>query len=172
MSPTRYELPNASYFLRGDRTWAAAVRSGGFFGTTSATIDIGWGGTSGGLRLSIDGNGFGNIWPINITSSALNISDYRAKENLISITGALNSLLSLPAYRYTLKSDPNTSAYGFLAHEAAAVVPEAVFGEKDAVDENGDPVYQRIDYSKFVPLITAAIQELAQLVGVEPGYAG
>jgi hypothetical protein len=48
---------------------------------------------------------------------------------------------------------------GFLAHELAEVVPEAVTGEKDAVDAEGKPVYQGIDQSKLVPLLTAALQE-------------
>jgi hypothetical protein len=48
---------------------------------------------------------------------------------------------------------------GFLAHEAQAVVPEAVTGEKDAVDADGNPKYQGIDQSKLVPLLTAALQE-------------
>jgi hypothetical protein len=48
---------------------------------------------------------------------------------------------------------------GFLAHELAEVVPEAVTGEKDAVDDEGNPVYQGIDQSKLVPLLTAALQE-------------
>jgi hypothetical protein len=46
-----------------------------------------------------------------------------------------------------------------LAHELAEVVPEAVVGEKDAVDAEGKPVYQGIDQSKLVPLLTAALQE-------------
>jgi hypothetical protein len=47
----------------------------------------------------------------------------------------------------------------FLAHEAQDVVPECVTGTKDEVDENGNPVYQGIDQSKLVPLLTAALQE-------------
>jgi hypothetical protein len=39
------------------------------------------------------------------------------------------------------------------------VVPEAITGEKDAVDDDGNPVYQGIDQSKLVPLLTAALQE-------------
>jgi len=38
-------------------------------------------------------------------------------------------------------------------------VPEAIGGEKDAVDENGNPIYQDIDQSKLVPLLTAALQD-------------
>ena len=48
---------------------------------------------------------------------------------------------------------------GFIAHEAQAVVPSAVTGVKDAVDANGDPVYQGIDQARLVPLLTAALQE-------------
>ena len=48
---------------------------------------------------------------------------------------------------------------GFIAHELDAVIPEAVTGEKDAVDDEGEPMYQGIDQSKLVPLLTAALQE-------------
>lgn len=61
---------------------------------------------------------------------------------------------------------------GFLAHEAQAVVPEAVTGDKDAVDEEGNPVYQVIDQSKLVPLLTAALQEaLAKINQLETRLA-
>jgi hypothetical protein len=46
-----------------------------------------------------------------------------------------------------------------LAHEVQDVVPEAITGEKDAVDDDGNPIYQGIDQSKLVPLLTAALQE-------------
>ena len=49
---------------------------------------------------------------------------------------------------------------GFLAHEVQDIVPEAVVGVKDEVDEEGNPKYQSIDNSKIVPLLVAAIQEL------------
>ena len=52
-----------------------------------------------------------------------------------------------------------TRVDGFLAHEAQAVVPEAVTGTKDAMDADGNPDYQGIDQSKLVPLLTAALQE-------------
>ena len=61
--------------------------------------------------------------------------------------------------RFKWKEDPTHTVDGFLAHEAATVVPESVTGEKDAVDENGDPKYQVIDQSKLVPVLTAALKE-------------
>ena len=48
---------------------------------------------------------------------------------------------------------------GFLAHEVSSIVPEAVNGEKDAVDKNGNIEPQAIDHSKLVPLLTKALQE-------------
>ena len=43
-------------------------------------------------------------------------------------------------------------------------MPECVTGEKDEVNENGDPVYQGIDQSKVVPLLTAALQEAIVMI--------
>ena len=53
---------------------------------------------------------------------------------------------------------------GFIAHEAQEVVPEAVTGLKDAIDKNGDPIYQSIDQSKLIPLLTAALQEAIERI--------
>ena len=50
---------------------------------------------------------------------------------------------------------------GFIAHELAEVIPLAVTGEKDAVDADGKPVHQGVDYSKVVVHLVAAIQELS-----------
>jgi len=58
-----------------------------------------------------------------------------------------------------IKDEENTVLSGFLAHEVGSILPQAITGEKDAVNENGDPVYQGIDHSKLVPLLTKAIQE-------------
>ena len=49
---------------------------------------------------------------------------------------------------------------GFIAHEVQDVVPEAIVGEKDEIDKDGNPFYQGIDQAKLVPLLVAAIQEL------------
>ena len=58
------------------------------------------------------------------------------------------------------KVDKDTIVDGFLAHEVQAIVPQAVTGTKDEVDENGDAVMQGIDQSKLVPLLVKTIQEL------------
>jgi hypothetical protein len=85
-------------------------------------------------------------------------SDYRLKENVIGITDGIERVKQLDPKRFNFIGD-STIVDGFIAHEAATVVPEAVTGEKDAVDADGNPEYQGIDQAKLVPLLTAALQE-------------
>ena len=61
--------------------------------------------------------------------------------------------------RFNFIADADTTVDGFLAHEVQTVVPEAITGTKDAVDEDGNPEYQGIDQSKLVPILTKALQE-------------
>jgi hypothetical protein len=123
-------------------------------------LNVGRRGTDGSCtRFFKSGNVVGNI---NLTASSTSYStssDYRIKENVIPLTSAIDRLNQMKVYRFNFISDPNTVVDGFIAHEAQEVVPECVTGVKDEVDENGDPVYQGIDQSKIVPLLTAALQE-------------
>ena len=92
-------------------------------------------------------------------------SDYRLKENEQPFGDALDLLGQLKPYRFNFKiHDPSVISHGFFAHEAAEIVPQAVMGEKDEVDDEGGMVAQSIDHSHMVPLLTAAIQELAAKV--------
>jgi hypothetical protein len=111
-----------------------------------------------------NGNGaVGSIFT-NGTSTAYNTSsDYRLKEDCQPLEGALNRVDYLKPINFAWKVD-GSRVDGFLAHQVAEVVPEAINGEKDAVDEKGNPIYQGIDQSKLVPLLTAAIQELKEIV--------
>jgi hypothetical protein len=97
---------------------------------------------------------------VTTTSTAYSTSsDYRLKENVVDLDGAIDRLKLLPVHRFNFIADPDTVVDGFIAHEAAEVVPECVTGTKDEVDEDGNPEYQGIDQSKLVPLLTAALQE-------------
>jgi len=87
-------------------------------------------------------------------------SDYRLKENVVELTGALDRVSQLKPSRFNFIADADKTVDGFLAHEVQEVVPEAITGEKDAIDKDGNPDYQGIDQSKLVPLLVAAIQEL------------
>jgi len=85
-------------------------------------------------------------------------SDYRLKENVVSISDGITRLKTLKPSRFNWKVDSSTTVDGFLAHEVTAV-PEAVVGTKDEVDSDNNPVYQAIDEGKLVPLLVAALQE-------------
>ena len=86
-------------------------------------------------------------------------SDYRLKENVVDLTGAITRVKQLAPKRFNFIVDADRTVDGFLAHEAQTVVPEAVTGTHDEVDDDNNPVYQGIDQSKLVPLLTAALQE-------------
>jgi hypothetical protein len=101
----------------------------------------------------------GSITITNTATTYNTSSDYRLKENVVPLTGAIDRLNDLQVHRFNFIANPDTAVDGFLAHEAQAVVPECVTGTKDAVDDDGNPVYQGIDQSKLVPLLTAALQE-------------
>jgi hypothetical protein len=96
----------------------------------------------------------------NGSSTAYNTSsDYRLKENVVTDWDATTRLKQLKPSRFNFIADADTTVDGFLAHEAQSVVPEAVVGEKDAVDSDGNIQSQAIDQSKLVPLLTKALQE-------------
>ena len=110
--------------------------------------------------LFFNGNGqVGNILMSGSSTAYNTSSDYRLKENVTAVTDGITRLQELKPSRFNFKADPDHTVDGFIAHEAQAVVPECVTGEKDAVDADGNPVYQGIDQSKLVPLLTAALQE-------------
>lgn len=105
---------------------------------------------------------------VTATTTAYNTSsDYRLKEDWVAVADASTRVSSLKPVNFSWKAD-GSRVDGFLAHELAEVVPEAVTGAKDAVDADGKPVYQVVDQSKLVPLLTAALQEaLAKIESLE-----
>ena len=103
------------------------------------------------------------VGSISITSSntAYNTSsDYRLKENVTTSWDATTRLKQLKPSRFNFKIDKDKTVDGFLAHEVSSIVPEAITGEKDAVDKDGNIKPQAIDQSKLVPLLVKTIQEL------------
>jgi len=133
----------------------------------------------------------GSIKTSGSTTSYNTSSDYRLKTDAQPMTGATDRLKALNPVNFEWIAD-GTRVDGFLAHEAQAVVPECVSGEKDAMmeeeyevtpevlDEEGNtveeavmgtrsvPDYQGIDQSKLVPLLVATIQELeARITQIE-----
>ena len=111
----------------------------------------------------------GDVGSIDMSGSSTSYntsSDYRLKENVADMTGAIARVKQLAPKRFNFIADADTTVDGFLAHEAQAVVPEAVTGNKDAVDADDNPVYQGIDQSKLVPLLTGALKEAVAKIEV------
>ena len=130
--------------------------SGGNVGISTIT-------TSTGTRYhNLFRNGNGQVGAISTNGSATTYatsSDYRLKENVVDLDGAIGRVKQLAPRRFNFITDADTTVDGFLAHEAQAVVPEAVTGTHNEVDDDGNAVMQGIDQSKLVPLLTAALQE-------------
>ena len=102
----------------------------------------------------------GSISSNTTTTSYNTSSDHRLKENVASMTIGLATIAALRPVTYDWKID-GSSGEGFIAHELQAVIPLAVSGEKDAVNEDGSIKSQGVDYSKVVVHLVAAIQELS-----------
>ena len=118
--------------------------------TTSARTHIAFGNPNGQVG-SITTNGSSTAFETS--------SDHRLKQGVEDMTGAIDRVKALAPKRFQFIADADTTVDGFLAHEAQAVVPEAVSGTKDEVDDDGNPVMQGIDQSKLVPLLTGALRE-------------
>ena len=117
-------------------------------------------GSNGGVASFMKESNFVGSIVVDGSSTTYNeSSDYRLKENIVNITDGITRVKQLIPRRFNFIIDADKTVDGFLAHEAATVVPEAVTGEYNAVDEDNNPVYQQIDKSKLVPLLTAALQE-------------
>ena len=106
--------------------------------------------------------GLGTVGSVVFSSSSTSYntsSDHRLKENVADMTGAIDRVKALAPKRFNFIVDADTTVDGFLAHEAQTVVPEAVHGTHNEVDDDGNAVMQGIDQSKLVPLLTGALQE-------------
>jgi hypothetical protein len=128
---------------------------------SNAALMIGRGGNGQVAQFFNSGTQVGSI-SMTASATAYNTSsDYRLKENVEPIAGVFDKLAALKPCSFEFKAEPGVVVDGFIAHELAEVCPNAVEGEKDAVDEEtGLPVYQGVDHSKLVPLLVAAVQQL------------
>ena len=95
-------------------------------------------------------------------------SDRRAKTNFRTYTGGWDKIKQIPVKLYDeLSNDdtkeligdkPRTNCLGWIADELQQVFPEAVRGTKDAVDENGKPIFQTITQQRIFPDVVQALQ--------------
>ena len=120
------------------------------------------------VRFETTSGGVGSITHNGSATAYNTSSDHRLKENVDYTWDATTRLKQLKPARFNFIADPDTTVDGFLAHEAQAVVPEAVTGTHNEVDDDGVAVMQGIDQSKLVPLLVKTIQELeARITALE-----
>ena len=137
------------------RATAGTINGTGVYCTTTAST---------GASVFFNPNGQVGTISVSGTATSYNTSsDYRLKHNIAPMTGALAKVSALNPVTYKWNAD-DSDGEGFIAHELAEVVPQCVTGEKDAVNAEGNPVYQGIDTSFLVAILTAAIQEQQALI--------
>ena len=162
----------------GNATGIVAAHNGRFYISSLNGANV--------FEFNVTGTGgVGNIH-VNSSGTAYNTSsDYRLKQGVEDMTGAIDRVKALAPKRFNFIADADTTVDGFLAHEAQSVVPEAVTGTHNEVetwtqqeiddgnapdgtsagdnkldgDGNTIPVMQGIDQSKLVPLLTGALKE-------------
>jgi len=115
------------------------------------------------IRFSVNGSGVGSVTTNGTNTTYGTSSDYRLKNTIAPMTGALAKVALLKPCTYKWNAD-GSNGEGFIAHELAEVCPDAVVGEKDAVDANGKIKPQGIDTSFLVATLTAAIQEQQAII--------
>jgi hypothetical protein len=116
-------------------------------------------GSAGGLiYFNYNTSNVGTITTDGSNTTYATSSDYRLKEDAQPVEAPINRLKQLKPINFKWKVN-GSRCDGFLAHEAQEIVPDAVTGSKDDLDKEGKPIYQGIDQSKLVPLLTAALQE-------------
>jgi hypothetical protein len=115
------------------------------------------------VRITRNSSNIGAITTTTTATAYVTSSDYRLKEDITPMTGALAKVSQLNPVTYKWKID-GSNGQGFIAHELQTFVPECVHGEKDAVDADDKPIYQGVDTSFLVATLTAAIQEQQALI--------
>jgi hypothetical protein len=151
------------------KAWSTINGGVRFFGT-NGTSSLYWArpstqtGNIDAARYYHNGQVIGEI-TTSTTGVAYNVtSDYRLKENVTPLTGSIDRLKALKPCTFNFLTEPSKNEEGFIAHEVQEVVPQAVSGTKDAVDENGDIETQGLDTSRLVPLLTSALQEAIEKI--------
>ena len=164
--------------------WPSAVSSSGTNGSTYAKTYLSVSSNASILEYLNRNDGDGTITQyyrtgtavgsVSVTSTATaynTSSDYRLKDNQQPLTNSGAFIDALQPKTWNWKSD-GTKGVGFIAHEVQAVSPSSVVGEKDAVDEDGKPVMQAMEYgsAEFIANIIAELQSLrARVAQLEQG---
>jgi len=161
-SDPSYKFSGGSSFTNGETNFSGGTA---FFNAVYNNYSAQWS-TSDSVNLTphiyyYNPNGqVGSITTLGSSTAYATSSDYRLKENIEPMTGALDLIMAQRPVTYKWKVD-GSAGKGFVAHwlqEDGA--PECVIGEKDAVDSDGNPIYQAVDSSFLIATLVKAIQEL------------
>lgn len=93
-------------------------------------------------------------------------SDYRLKENVVDMdkSETLSKLMQVKPVNFDWKDGNKLHNYGFIAHELQEIFPQAVHGEKDAINENGSINTQSVNLAALIPYLVASIQEQQAII--------
>jgi hypothetical protein len=169
---TSYTSPSAGYFFSSNSADTTCIEIfQGRYNRAGLALSANNTGTVTQIDFYQTGTSRGSISTNNSTTAYNTSSDYRLKDNIVPMTGALDKVALLKPVTYTWKQD-GSDGQGFIAHELQEIVPNAVTGEKDAVetytDEDGIEQTrikpQGIDTSFLVATLTAAIQEQQTII--------
>jgi hypothetical protein len=166
-------IANGGSYWTGASVFGASSSNWGVEATSSSSSYTGNGALI--ARVNNTGNPFAAFYYTTSNYGSITVSgggtsyntssDYRLKENIQTASGGLSAVQAMRPVTYTWKAHPELGAdYGFIAHELQAVAPQAVKGDKDAVNDDGTIKPQQVDYSRVVPYLVAAIQELSAQV--------
>lgn len=99
-------------------------------------------------------------------------SDQRLKDDMGEVSDPVGRVKALKVHHFGWKASPGSEQDGFYADEVQPIVPDAVSGEPDAVDEDGNIVPQQLEQSRLIPILTAALQDaLARIDALEAKVA-
>ena len=164
---TRMVIDSSGSLLVGTTTVGSSSKQTVDCTSTNGIAIVDTGNAGGRTYLTFTSNGAttGSVSRVGTTNAVTyaTSSDYRLKHDIAPMTGALAKVAALNPVTYKWNAD-NSDGEGFIAHELAEVVPDAVVGTKDAMDSEGNPVYQGIDTSFLVATLTAAIQEQQAII--------
>jgi hypothetical protein len=156
----RARIDSSGRFLIGTST-AGGVGVSFYSPTTSTNLVINknTNATNDNVTFQYNGSTIGTISTTTANTAYNTSSDYRLKNSVAPLNSGIATVAALKPVTYKWNAD-NSDGEGFIAHELQEVIPLAVTGKKDAVNEDGSIKPQGVDYSKIVVHLVAAIQEL------------
>jgi hypothetical protein len=152
----RMRIDSSGNLLVGDTSVIRASSQNGVSVEPEGRIYMSRGtGTGGFSHLQFyNGNGaVGSVVTSGSSTSYNTSSDYRLKENVVPLTGATERVKQLNPSRFNFIVDADTTVDGFLAHEVADVVPEAITGTKDAMRDEEYEVTPAVYEDVVIPAV-------------------